>query len=290
MLCNLPFRRQLPFLVVVLMLSLLSRVGAEGLILDQILTLAGTLHSFVKERRNLCLQRTEMRGFYFARREPCHLTFFRGEEVNGEPTAEHHDAEACNNSDYQIGISFPFWSHNVSEGGDEETELSPLSLSLHFWPDSCVGVRPGCFSLKNVKISTALERWHEDGQFPLIPINATHIRVDCTSDSQTAYDVHADPEFIKNIDIVASFARSFAFQVMMVCLTWAALGCFCCCCCLGSKKRKSPSHAPSDDQSRPLPVQEGVNPDNVNAMQLYEHEGLVQDGLRQGLRHRRPVQ
>jgi len=117
-----------------------------------------------------CQAHTEPHGFYGAFLQPCTFDFYQ-DGCDGTP----------------VGSPVPMhWYWNVTKDMDSDDwssdsfdSFDEIADKLMLWPDQCVGVASRCYGVNDEEVADKLQQLFPDG----IPIEATHVQVDCTNDA-----------------------------------------------------------------------------------------------------------
>ena len=159
---------------------------------------------------------------YYSLFVPCKLTFYNSENVG----LEHFSCKDINNNDI----------------------LSIEMRHVTFWPDSCIGRGPRCYSLIDYPdLITNFTLFAENPAYSITySKKANLVSVDCTADFDTTQEVWNNlPDELHE---VADAIMVFSFTVVIG--TIACIVAVCCCC----KRRKFKYASVPDEQNSPDPV------------------------------------
>lgn len=163
-----------------------------------------------------CERDSSPHGYYGAFLEPCEFSFYSQSE---ETPCSAHDL---------IGVGMPLnWALNLTENYNNQDwdqyssdDMPDPREDLLLWPDQCVGVMPRCYSV--AEFESLLNKLIGNG----IPVDATHVRVDCRADglavTKTVY------AFVDGFEKSAPTLVLWAVTVLLffVCSTmWCCFGC-----------------------------------------------------------------
>ena len=175
-------------------------------------------------------------GFYGAFFQPCEFSFFQS-SLSDTAYYDHGENDSCSaERSTRVGKREPVnWVFKLSERIDKDdwgslsSDDIPDFDELMLWPDQCVAVTPRCYKLRaNEDIDDALSKLFPaigDGSGG-IPMEATHVRVDCRTDamelSRVAYSFASGAE--KSIPTLLVW-------ITTVLLLFVAAMSLCCCGC-----------------------------------------------------------
>eukprot|EP00543_Licmophora_paradoxa_P002727 CAMPEP_0202443990 /NCGR_PEP_ID=MMETSP1360-20130828/3158_1 /ASSEMBLY_ACC=CAM_ASM_000848 /TAXON_ID=515479 /ORGANISM="Licmophora paradoxa, Strain CCMP2313" /LENGTH=264 /DNA_ID=CAMNT_0049059853 /DNA_START=45 /DNA_END=839 /DNA_ORIENTATION=+ len=244
-----------------LTLSFISTIFA----ITEASSLDGKLTRFVGDLEKSYIQSCERNsdevpGFYGAFLEPCEFAFFQS-SVDGASSSD-----PCGKTSVPVDTPVPMhWvlnltQHFKNQDWDSSFDWNQMSSDdlpnaddLMLWPDRCVGVAPRCYPIvdgSNEAIHATLSKLFDE-----IPMEATHVRVDCRADglaiSRTVYAV------AEGLEIAGPTLTLWALTLFVVFFSSLFL-CFATClyCCCGRRKVGVSSYV-AENRGEPI-VAKGV--------------------------------